>query len=47
MCGIFSIFPSKMGIEEKENVINKVKKILKNRGPDHQDEWIEKYMSHF
>ena len=35
-----------MGIEEKENVINKVKK-FKNRGPDHQDEWIEKYMSHF
>ena len=27
MCGIFGIFPSKMGIEEKENVINKVKKI--------------------
>ena len=42
MCGIFGIFPSKMGIEEKENVINKVKKILKNRGPDHQDEWIGK-----
>jgi len=40
MCGIFGIFPSKMGIEEKENVINKAKKILKNRGPDNQDEWI-------
>ena len=42
MCGIYGIFPSLMGQDDKKNIINVATNILKNRGPDSQGYWIGK-----
>jgi asparagine synthase (glutamine-hydrolysing) len=41
MCGFFGFYNSNLNIEEKVNISKKAIKILHNRGPDHNDTWVD------